>query len=87
MSLIERLTGRPVVDRTGLSGQFDVRLEWNTDIPRIPEGVSRDAFLAELEKRPMLPTALREQLGIQLERRTEPVEVLVIDNVERPTSD
>jgi uncharacterized protein (TIGR03435 family) len=67
-------TGRPVVDRTGLSGRFDFTLTW------APEGsTDTDA--------PSIFTALHEQLGLKLEPTTGPVDVLVIDSVERPTPD
>jgi uncharacterized protein (TIGR03435 family) len=67
-------TGRPVVDRTGLSGRFDFTLTW------APEGsTDTDA--------PSIFTALQEQLGLKLEPTTGPVDVLVIDSVERPTPD
>jgi uncharacterized protein (TIGR03435 family) len=84
---VEAVAGRPVVDRTGLSGQFDITLEYNPDIRRIPEGVDTKVSLTELEARPLVFTAIREQLGLKLEPGKEPVEVLVIDNVERPTAD
>ena len=85
-SMIEALSGRPVVDETGLSGQFDAKLEWNPELTRIPDGFS-GVSLADLEARPTLVTAVREQLGLRLEPRTAPIEVLVIDSVERPTPD
>lgn len=67
-------TERPVVDKTGLSGQFDITLEWNPD-------------LTEPDARPVLFTAIREQLGLKLEPDTVPMDVLVIDSVDRPTPD
>ena len=65
--------GRSVVDKTGLDGVFDFKLEW------APEGWSPNAMMAP---RPSLFTALQEQLGFRLEARKGPVEVLVIDRVE-----
>ena len=82
VNFIERVVGRPVLDRTGLSGQFDISIAFNPEITRLPDGFS--GTLAELETAPVLPTALREQLGLKLEGATEPVDVLVIDGVERP---
>jgi uncharacterized protein (TIGR03435 family) len=75
------------VDKTGLSGQFDMTLEWNPDITRVPEGVSNAPTLAEFEARPVLFTAVREQLGLKLESDTAAMDVLVIDSVNRPTPD
>src|SRR5687768_6179267 len=81
------ITGRPIFDKTGLSGQFDITLEWNPDIGRVPESVINPPTLAELEARPVLFTAVREQLGLKLETDTAPIDVMVIDSVERPTPD
>jgi uncharacterized protein (TIGR03435 family) len=72
--------GRPVVDQTGLTGRFDYTLEWipetntqpNAEIPADPQGL---VFL----------DALREQLGLKLQSAKGPVQVLVIDHVERPS--
>ena len=81
------ITGRPIMDKTGLSGQFDITVEWNPDISRVPESIINPPTLAELEVRPILFTAFREQLGLRLEPDAAPIEVLVIDSVERPTPD
>ena len=62
----------PVVDRSGLTGTFDVDLRW-----------SRDA--TPTDDAPVLPTALQEQLGLRLQREQVPTEVLVIDRIEHPT--
>ena len=84
-SLETRIGGRPVVDRTGLSGQFDITLEWDPGIPRAPEGGSTTGGLSESAAPPVLFTALREQLGLKLESDTAPMDVVVIDSVDRPT--
>jgi uncharacterized protein (TIGR03435 family) len=65
--------GVPVEDRTGLDGVFDFKLEWT------PEGPSPGSPVAT---QPPLFTALEEQLGLKLESKKGPVEVLVIDRVE-----
>ena len=84
--MLELVSGRPVLDKTGLSGQFDLTLEWNPGINRVPEGLSSAPTLAELEARPILFTAVQEQLGLKLEASTEPVDVLVVDAIQRPTA-
>lgn len=84
---LELQAGRPVVDKTGLSGQFDLTLEWNPNVSRVPEFIINPPTLAELEARPALFTALREQLGLKAEPDTAPMDVLVIDSVQRPTPD
>jgi len=69
-----------VVDRTGLAGS------WDFDLRFVPRNRGVDASPAD----PDLPdffTAVQEQLGVKLESTKGPVEVLVIDSVERPTED
>jgi uncharacterized protein (TIGR03435 family) len=66
--------GRIVRDRTGLSGAFDIDLAF-----------ARNA--AEAQDLPPIMTALKEQLGLELRSATGPVDVIVIDHVERPTED
>jgi uncharacterized protein (TIGR03435 family) len=59
-----------VLDRTGLSGEYDLKMEWAPD----PSGESADASIF---------TALQEQLGLKLESTRALVEIVVIDGVER----
>jgi uncharacterized protein (TIGR03435 family) len=75
--LMRRLSptlGRPVVDRTGLSGPFDLELTWSSDQTADTAG-------------PSIFTAIQEQLGLKLESQRAPIEVMVIDRLERPTPD
>jgi uncharacterized protein (TIGR03435 family) len=64
----------PVIDKTGLSGAYDFKLEWTDD------GTAADGSRA-----PLVQTAIQEQLGLKLESRKGPVDILVIDHAERPT--
>ena len=73
--------GRPVVNRTGLVGGFDVDLSFTPDV----RSLSADAPTLPGGDAPTLFTAVQEQLGLKLESATEPLEVLVIDRVELPT--
>jgi uncharacterized protein (TIGR03435 family) len=68
--------GRPVVDRSGLTADYEFELRWTPDGAR---QVDPDL--------PTLFTAVREQLGLKLEATTGPIEVLVIDSAERPAPD
>jgi uncharacterized protein (TIGR03435 family) len=82
-SMIRSSAGRDVVDRTGLTGEFDIRLRWRPDAGMTQgqdPGNADDSAVS-------LFTALQEQLGLRLESRRGPVEFLVIDSVERPTPD
>ena len=72
--------GRPVIDQTSLAGAFNFTLEWT------PEGAS-----ASKESRsdgpPTIFTAIQEQLGLKLEAKKAPIEVLVIDHANKvPTA-
>lgn len=66
-----RLTGRVVVDGTGLSGSYNVKLEWASD--ERPDIAGPSIF-----------TAVQEQLGLRLESRKGPVAILAIDSAEKP---
>jgi uncharacterized protein (TIGR03435 family) len=70
------LLGRPVLDRSGLDGAYDVELTYLLDNPTVDASDAPNA--------PSLVTALREQLGLRLESTRAPVEVVVIDRVEQP---
>jgi uncharacterized protein (TIGR03435 family) len=83
-------TGRRVVDRTGLTGGFDLALHFDSrPIPGVGPGgglpLSPQAAEPAATDAVSLFTALEEQLGLKLEPQTGPAEVLVIDHVERPT--
>ena len=73
---LTRLAGRLVVDRTGLEGLFDVKLQWTPETLR--DSNPTGALLAD---------AVQDQLGLKLESSTGSVDVLVIDHVEHPTQD
>jgi uncharacterized protein (TIGR03435 family) len=75
--------GRPIIDRTNLAGVFDVDIDWGPDANRL----SADGTAASSSDATSLFTAVTEQLGLKLESSKEPLDVLVIDHVERPTAD
>lgn len=78
--LLAAVVGRVVVDETRLTGSFDIELTYENEElrRRFPgPGLPREA--------PDLFTALQEQLGLRLVPSRAPVDVLVIDAVERPT--
>ena len=86
------LTGRPVIDKTGLTGLYDFTLKFTYEgrMPGLmgPLGVpaGTPAPAADPDA-PSLSAALQEQLGLKLESARGPVEVVVIDKFERPTFD
>lgn len=82
--------GRPVIDRTGLTGLYDLSVVWD-DAPIRDGGVpgasgpgAGDA--APGDEHGSIFTALEEQLGLQLKAGRAPVEVLVVDGAERPAA-
>jgi len=83
---LQGLAGRMVVDRTGLTGNWDFELNFAQDRPNgpLPPGVELPPVDPNA---PNLFTALQEQLGLKLESTKAPVEVLVIDSVQQPTAD
>jgi len=83
------LTGRPVIDKTGLTGLYDFTLKYSPELGRTagPLGLlSPDAPAPAIDPdAPSLFTAVQEQLGLKLESSRGPVEVVVIDRFEKPT--
>jgi uncharacterized protein (TIGR03435 family) len=77
--------GRVVVDETKLTGPFDVDLRWRPDIGLSPD--LSEAAKQQIEARAALPVALREQLGLQLQSRRAPVDVLIVEAIAPPTPD
>jgi uncharacterized protein (TIGR03435 family) len=71
-----------VVDRTGLTADYEFDLRWT---PEALPGPSAESFVRVDPDGPSLFTAVQEQLGLKLEATTGPVEVLVIGSAERPT--
>jgi uncharacterized protein (TIGR03435 family) len=79
---------RPVVDKTGLMGLFDIKLEWTpgAEQPPGPFGPNPNAPPpAPPEDAVSIFTAVQEQLGLRLESAKGPLEVIVIDSAQKPT--
>jgi uncharacterized protein (TIGR03435 family) len=83
---------RPVIDKTGLTGLFDVHLEFAPDDamsgpgPVLLNGVDRPGVPSTDPTGPSIFTALQEQLGLKLSPAKGPVEVIVIDRAEKPSA-
>lgn len=75
--------GREVVDRTGLTGEFDLDLQFSA--PPTTGPIDTGIPVAPLDDAASVFTALQEQLGLKLESTRGPVELMVIDSAERPT--
>jgi len=73
-SLLSRFEKQLVIDKTGLTGRYQLTLEWATE-----NGPNRDG--------PSLQSALEEQLGLRLESRREPLDVIVVESASRVPTD
>jgi bla regulator protein blaR1 len=88
---LANVLGRTVLDKTGLSRMYDIKIEWRPDENQIamfgamgvPEGFG--APPSDWDG-PTLFTALEEQLGLKLESQKGPVEIFTIEHVERPSA-
>ena len=79
--------GRIVYDRTGLTGTWNVQLEYTPDqLPSLPDGLPPGITLPSPDA-PNLFTALEEQLGLKLVAARGTVDVLIVDHIQRPTRD
>jgi uncharacterized protein (TIGR03435 family) len=76
-------TQRLVIDRTGLTGDWDLEVSYTPDRSQVPPGVELPSWVDP--NGPSLFTAIEEQLGLKLRSARGPVEVLVIDSVQQPT--
>jgi len=74
--MMSTLRGELVRDETGVPGAFDVEMSWRPETSTDPD-----------DARPSFVTAVREQLGLKLEPLRRPVEILVVESVDRPTPD
>jgi uncharacterized protein (TIGR03435 family) len=71
---LSNFVGRVVIDKTGLTGYYDITLKWTPDEDQTAGAPGPSIF-----------TALEEQLGLKLVATKAPVDVIVVDHVERPT--
>jgi uncharacterized protein (TIGR03435 family) len=77
---------RPVIDKTGLPGRWDFTLRWTPDETQFQGmGVRVPPPSNDPDAPPGLFTAFQEQLGLKLESTRGPVEVLVVDRIEKPS--
>jgi len=79
---LANLLGRTVVDKTGLKGLFDVKMTWSPD-PALQAPPGADAPPVN-PSGPSIFTAIQEQLGLKLDSAKGPVDVIVIDGVQKP---
>lgn len=89
---LSNIMGRKVVDKTGLTGAFDVHLEWRPDESTAglaglvgPPPLGEQGNAAADSSGASIFTVLQEQLGLKLESQKGPVEILVVDHAEKPS--
>lgn len=80
VAMLTQSLGRTVIDKTGLAGLYDFSLTYTSD----PDAGS-SASDADAPSGPTIFTALQEQLGLKLESAKGPVQVLVVDHIEKPS--
>jgi uncharacterized protein (TIGR03435 family) len=83
--MLSMVLDRSVIDKSGFTGLFDLRLDFLPDettppLPAPPPGAPLDS------SSPSILTAIQEQLGLRLESAKGPVDVIVVDHVERPSA-
>jgi uncharacterized protein (TIGR03435 family) len=77
---------KPVVDQTGLTDRYDFLLKWTPDESQVSSlGEKGSPPADDLNAPPGLYTAIQEQLGLKLVSTRAPVDVLVIDHIEKPS--
>jgi uncharacterized protein (TIGR03435 family) len=89
-NLLSQQLHRTVIDKTGLTGKYDLELNWTPDQGSEPmfkgaDGAQQRSDSAPDSSGPSIFTALQEQLGLKLQSAKGPVETLVIDQVEMPS--
>jgi uncharacterized protein (TIGR03435 family) len=75
--------GRPVVDKTGLTGYYDFTLAF---LPELPPGFDKENLPTEMRDRPSIFDAVRQQLGLKLEPQKGPVDFYAVEHVEKPAN-
>jgi uncharacterized protein (TIGR03435 family) len=74
--MLSSVRGELVRDETGVPGMFDVELAWRPETSTDPD-----------DGRPSFFTAIQEQLGLKLEPMRRPVDMLIVESIDRPTPD
>jgi uncharacterized protein (TIGR03435 family) len=81
--LLSRFMRQTVLDQTGLKGDFEISLVWTPENVHEPAPGSGPGTSDDAPQGPTIFTAVQEQLGLKLESRKAPVDVLVVDHAEK----
>ena len=87
VNMLPQFVERQVIDRTGLTGIYDLTLKWTPEAIPSLLGLPQAPLPPADPDAPNIFTAVQEQLGLKLEAGRGPVEVIVIDYLEKPTLD
>lgn len=81
-------TSHKVIDKTGITGSYDFKLDWTPEPGQMapPPGPENETLPPPDPSGPSIFTAIEEQLGLKLQATRGPVEVIVIDRVEKPSA-
>lgn len=85
VSALSTILGQPVVDKTGFTGTFDVSLDFSPEGTALLQGMPGPLPQGFDTSGPSIFTALQDKLGLKLESRKSPGQILIIDHAERPT--
>jgi uncharacterized protein (TIGR03435 family) len=86
--LLGMVLDRPIIDKTGITSYFEIHLVFSPDDPPAPRPVTAEPGVSAAARAPDAPgifQAIQEQLGLRLVPAKGPVDVLVIDHIERPS--
>ena len=87
LDLLSHELNRSVLDMTGLTGNFDYTLQWTPEDNAASMGLEpKDHRPRSNQEGPTLFTALNEQLGLKLEARKMPGDVIIVDNLDQPSA-
>jgi uncharacterized protein (TIGR03435 family) len=84
-NLLANALGRAVINNTGLTGKYDIDLQYDPDSVQLPSEAGNGLSAADVLELAIF-TAVEKQLGLKLETGKAPQEILVIDHVERPSA-
>ena len=84
--LLSQRLDRTVLDKTNLDGRFDIRLYWTPDVGEVALDPGGNPLPPANATGPSIFSAIQEQLRLRLESTTGPVDLIIIDHVEKPSA-
>jgi uncharacterized protein (TIGR03435 family) len=84
-SVLQSYAQRPVIDKSGLEGLYDLRLQFAMEASQSSLGGAAPGITASDPSGPSFFTAMQEQLGLRFESAKTAVEILIVDHVEQPS--